>query len=96
MLWAGPEVGLRVLKAFSEWLKLGNPRSMDGGAMAEHPLVTAALEGLGCPAEFDGAVDAVIELVYLSSSGGQPEEHMLPLVARVVPAVIATHAHGSL
>ena len=82
-------MAVRVLMAFSEWLKLTSSRSLDGAALAQHPLVTAALEGLNSERTFDGAVDAVVELVYVSSSGGQPEEKMLPLVARLVPAVRA-------
>lgn len=77
----------RVLVAFSEWLKLANPQTLDGAALAQHPLVAAALEGLNTERTFDGAVDAVVELVYVTSSGGQPNKQMLPLVARLVPAV---------
>ncbi|BDA46876.1 Transportin-3 [Coccomyxa sp. Obi] len=84
----GPDVVARVLVAFSEWLKLANPQTLDGAALAQHPLVTAALEGLNSERTFDGAVDAVVELVYVTSSGGQPNETMLPLVARLVPAVM--------
>ncbi|CAL8471497.1 g11039 [Coccomyxa elongata] len=84
----GPDVVARVLVAFSEWLKLANPQTLDGAALAQHPLVTAALEGLNTERTFDGAVDAVVELVYVTSSGGQPNEKMLPLVARLVPAVM--------
>jgi hypothetical protein len=86
---AGAGVGAvpQVLTAFSEWLKLASVESLDGAQLAEHPLVTAALEGLNKPDTFDGAVDAVVELVYLSSAGEQPVPGMLPLVARVVPAV---------
>lgn len=80
----------RVLVAFSEWLKLANPQTLDGAALAQHPLVTAALEGLNNEGTFDGAVDAVVELVYVTSSGGEPTEKMLPLVARLVPAVRST------
>lgn len=84
-------MAVRVLVAFSEWLKLASSRSLDGAALAQHPLVTAALEGLNSERTFDGAVDAIVELVYVTSSGGQPEEKMLPLVARLVPAVRALH-----
>lgn len=80
----------RALVAFSEWLKLANPQTLDGAALAQHPLVTAALEGLNIECTFDGAVDAVVELVYVTSSGGQPDDKMLPLVARLVPAVRLT------
>ncbi len=86
---AGPDVTLRVLVAFSEWLKLASASNLDGAALAQHPLVTAALDGLNSERTLDGAVDAVVELIYVSSSGGQPEDNMLPLVARLVPAVRA-------
>lgn len=77
----------RVLVAFSEWLKLANSNTLDGAALAQQPLVTAALEGLKNEETFDAAVDAAVELVYITSHGGQPDEKMLPLVARLVPAV---------
>ena len=79
-----------VLAAFAEWLRLGEVRPADAGSLAAHPLTTAALEGLGDPEAFDGACDAVVELVYASSAGpawGEPDQSATPLVARLVPAV---------
>ena len=80
----------RVLAAFAEWLRLGEMKPADAGALAAHPLTAAALKGLGDPEAFDGACDAVVELVYVSSAGpawGEPDQAATPLVARVVPAV---------
>lgn len=73
--------------AFSEWLKLGDAASLQGANLAQHPLVMAALDGLASEIAFDEAVDATVELVYSTSSGGQPEPSMLPLVSLIVPSV---------
>ena len=81
-----------MLGAYAEWLRLqGGARChLDGAALAAHPLTAAALAGLrGGDEAFEGAVDAAAELVALSSAGGTggPDPGMLPLVARLVPAV---------
>ena len=83
----GPAVTPKILVAFSEWLKLGDAASLQGANLAQHPLVMAALEGLASESAFDEAVDATVELVYCTSTGGQPEPSMLPLVSLIVPSV---------
>ena len=87
--------------AFSEWLKLGDAATLQGANLAQHPLVMAALDGLASESAFDEAVDATVELVYSTSSGGQPEPSMLPLVSLIVPSVNdlpthCTHLHPRL
>ena len=77
----------KVLVAFAEWLKLGDAASLQGASLAQHPLLAAALEGLASESAFDEAVDATVELVYCTSSGGQPEPSMLPVVGIIVPSV---------
>ena len=73
--------------ALTEWLKIGDAASLQGANLAQHPLVMAALNGLASESAFDEAVDATVELVYSTSSGGQPEPSMLPLVSVIVPSV---------
>ena len=80
-------VAAKVLVAFAEWLKLGDAASLQGASLAQHPLLAAALEGLASESAFDEAVDATVELVYCTSSGGQPEPSMLPVVSIIVPSV---------
>ena len=77
----------KVLVAFAEWLKLGDAASLQSANLAQHPLLAAALDGLASESAFDEAVDATVELVYCTSSGGQPEPSMLPLVSIIVPWV---------
>ena len=45
------------------------------------------MEGLKSEDTFEDASDAVCELVLCTSSRGEPEPHMLPLVQLLVPAV---------
>ena len=101
-LWVdagGPAATPKILVAFSEWLKLGDAATLQGANLAQHPLVTAALNGLASETTFDEAVDATVELVYRTSTGGQPEPSMLPLVSLIVPSVsnrpvcIYKHSH---
>lgn len=73
--------------ALTEWLKIGDAASLQGANLAQHPLVMAALNGLASESAFDEAVDATVELVYSTSSGGQPEPSMLSLVSVIVPSV---------
>lgn len=80
-------VNPKILVAFTEWLKIGDSASLQGANLAQHPLVAAALDGLASESAFDEAVDATVELVYSTSSGGQPEPAMLPLVGLVVHSV---------
>ncbi|KAJ9534902.1 hypothetical protein QJQ45_029539, partial [Haematococcus lacustris] len=93
-----PEAAARlrpaVLSAFSSWLRLSEGAAMgpDGSALPSHPLVRAALEGLGSSGPlFSACVDAVSELVWVSVD---PESLaitplMMPLVQALVPAVMA-------
>jgi transportin-3 len=85
-----PGVRQRVLLAFAEWLRMSDMSPADAGALAAHSLTTAALDGLSDPEAFEGAVDATVELVYASSAGsaGEPDQAALPLVQRLVPAVL--------
>ena len=76
-----------LLLAYAAWLRLTAARDIGGAALAQHPLVTAALQALGTSDAFDAGVDAVVELVFVTSTGAQPEPDMMPLVARLVPAV---------
>jgi len=73
--------------ALTEWLKIGDAASLQGANLAQHPLVMAALNGLASESAFDEAVDATVELVYSTSSGGQPDPSMLSLVSVIVPSV---------
>ncbi|KAK9827594.1 hypothetical protein WJX81_001986 [Elliptochloris bilobata] len=79
----------QVLEAFGAWLRVAaGSAHLDGAALAAHPLTAAALAGLQESETFDAAVEAVCELVFCTASGGQPEAPMLPLVQRLVPAVL--------
>lgn len=80
-------VAAKVLVAFAEWLKLGDAASLQSASLAQHPLLAAALDGLTSESAFDEAVDATVELVYCTSTGGQPEPSMLPVVSIIVPSV---------
>jgi hypothetical protein len=58
----GERLRRQVLEAWGCWLRLtpvGGGISAAGPALASHPLVAAALEGLSREATFDAAVDAV-------------------------------------
>ena len=77
----------QVLHAFAAWLKLTAGAGLDGPTLASHPLTLAAMEGLKSEDTFEDASDAVCELVLCTSSRGEPEPHMLPLVQLLVPAV---------
>ncbi|KAK9805956.1 hypothetical protein WJX73_008237 [Symbiochloris irregularis] len=83
-------VGIRehVLRAFAAWAELGGMASMDAAQLAQHPLVEAALAGLSNEDVFDSSVDAVVQLIYVSSGAGSPLPQMEPLVQRLVPAVL--------
>ena len=50
-------------------------------------ITLAAMEGLKSADTFEDASDAVCELVLCTSSRGEPEPHMLPLVQLLVPVV---------
>ena len=78
---------MRVLTAFAAWAELGGLAAMDAAQLAQHPLVDAALAGLRDEDIFDAAVEAVVQLIFMSSSGGSPQPQMQPLVQRLVPAV---------
>lgn len=60
---------------------------MDAAQLSQHPLVEASLAGLGDEDVFDACVEAVVQLICMSSAAGSPQEHMQPLVQRLVPAV---------
>lgn len=87
-----------VVEAFGSWLRLfissGIPRSSlpDATALSTHPLTNAALEGLlGSSTDlFHASVDAVCELIWLTvdPDTGSLIDSMMPLVSRVVPAVM--------
>lgn len=79
----------RVLEAFSSWLILTPGGGLPGSQLAQHPLVTAALEGLDNPETFDDAVEALVELIYSTSNRGAPDQDSMSLVSRLVPAVSA-------
>ena len=92
-LWliAGGHARGQVLHAFAAWLKLtAGGQGLDGSALATHPLTQAAMEGLTSADTFEDASDAVCELVLCTSSRGQPEPQMMPLVQLLVPAVSYT------
>ena len=77
----------KILVAFTEWLKIGDARALQAANLTQHPLVAVALDSLASESAFDEAVDATVELVNSTSSGGLPEESMLPLVSLIVPSV---------
>lgn len=76
-----------VLHAFAAWLKLSAGAGLDGPALAGHPLTKAAMEGLSSLETFEDASDAVCELIMCTSTRGEPEPQMMPLVQLLVPAV---------
>ena len=76
-----------MLHAFAAWLKLSAGAGLDGPALANHPLTKAAMEGLRSADTFEDASDAVCELVMCTSSRGEPDQQMMPLVHLLVPAV---------
>ena len=86
-----PDAGVRshVLQAFASWLRLGAGGPVAAGALATSPLVAAALAALGDADAFDAGVDAVEQLIARTSAGGAPSPAAAPLVAAVVPAVLA-------
>ena len=77
----------QALEAFAEWLKLC-PAGAPPATLLASPLTTAALEGLRSSDAFYAAADAVIELIYCSSSAGRPREEMAPLVQVLVPEIM--------
>ena len=87
MLLAGENTRVRVLQVFASWLKLTPGGGLPGMQLAQHPLVSAALEGLNATDTFDAAVEVMVELIYSTSSRGAPDEGSMALVARLVPAV---------
>jgi transportin-3 len=76
-----------VLRSFTEWLKLKPGAGLDGAALAQHPLVTAALQGLQSAQTFDASVEALCELIYCTVDSQGPLPGMDPLIQRLVPAV---------
>jgi transportin-3 len=88
---AGERAREQALGAFAAWLKLSGGEGLDPAALAASPLTAAALEGLGAggAGPFHAAADAVVELVYCSSSGGRPRAGWAPLVQALVPRVMA-------
>ncbi|KAK9830032.1 hypothetical protein WJX72_009312 [[Myrmecia] bisecta] len=85
----GERLREQVLEAFGSWLKLCGGAGLDGATLAQHPLVIASLEGLQAHETFDAAVDAVVELIFITSSQGMPDQNMFPLVEVLVPRVLA-------
>ena len=83
----GQSVTGPVLHAFAAWLKLSAGAGLDGPALAGHPLTKAAMEGLSSVDTFEDASDAVCELILCTSTRGEPEPQMMPLVQLLVPAV---------
>ena len=83
----GAQTRSRVLEAFAAWLSLTPGAGLPGVQLAEHPLTSAALEGLNNHETFDQAVEAMVELIYSTSSRGAPSQESMALVARLVPAV---------
>ena len=83
----GAETRGRVLGAFAAWLNLTPGAGLPGAQLAQHPLTTAALEGLASLESFDQAADAIVELIYSTSTRGEPDQDSLALVSRLVPAV---------
>lgn len=79
----------RILESFAAWLSLTPGAGLPGEQLAEHPLTTAALEGLASQETFDQAVEAMVELIYSTSCRGAPDQGSLKLVSRLVPAVSA-------
>jgi len=88
----GSRIREQVLEAFGSWLRLsgGTGLPLDGAALSQHPLVTAALEGLKSSEMFHAAVDAVCELVWVTvdPESGALQPSMMPLIQVVVPAVM--------
>ena len=80
-----------MLEAFAAWLSLTPGAGLPGSQLADHPLTTAALEGLASNVTFDQAVEAMVELIYSTSSRGAPDKDSLALVSRLVPAVRPMH-----
>lgn len=86
----------RVLEAFASWLTLRPGCGLPGSQLEQHPLVSAALEGLQSPETFDEAVDALVELIYSAATKGSPDQDSMPLIHRVVPAVSRLSCHSRL
>ena len=86
----------RVLEAFASWLTLRPGCGLPGAQLEQHPLVTAALEGLQSPETFDEAVDALVELIYSAATKASPDRDSMPLIHRVVPAVSRLAFHSCL
>lgn len=84
---AGAQTRSRVLEAFSSWLQLTPGGGLPGSQLAQHPLVTAALEGLDSSDTFNAAVEALVELIYSTSNKGAPDQDSMALVSRLVPVV---------
>lgn len=86
-LAGSPGVTGPVLHAFAAWLRLSAGAGLDGAALVNHSLTKAAMEGLRSVDTFEDASDAVCELVMCTSTRGEPEQQMMPLVQLLVPAV---------
>lgn len=79
----------RVLEAFAAWLRLCGPKFNVAMLTASSPLVQAALGGLQSREIFFAAVDAVVEMVFVTSYRGRPRPEATQLVQVLVPQVMS-------
>jgi transportin-3 len=79
----------RVLEAFAAWLRLCGPKFNVTMLTASSPLVQAALGGLQSSEIFFAAVDAVVEMVFVTSCRGRPRLEATQLVQILVPQVMS-------
>lgn len=80
-----------VLEALAAWLRLTGPKIQLSSLSPASPLVVTALQGLQTTGEdvFFPAVDAVIELIYVTSNKGYPRPEAASLVQTVVTQVMS-------
>lgn len=91
----------QVLAAFAPWVRLSqgvhdgilnSDAQIEPAVLAQHPLTSAALEGLNRDETFDAAVDAVSELVRCTTMGDpdapEADPRAAPLAAVLVPRIM--------
>jgi transportin-3 len=78
-----------VLEAFAAWLRLGGS-GIETSILINSKLVPLALSTLQKEDDsFYAAVDAVVEIIYCSSSHGRPKAELAPLVQAIVLQVMS-------